>query len=355
VFTSCCPRCRISFASQSCSHEHFKHRIYPIILQEIDRLELLCKQLYESQDNAQRNEAEKALFLFQDDPDALAKCQLLLDRGNSSYSQLLAATTLTKLISRNVQGGLNLQQRVDIRNYVLNYLATRPNLQNYVIQALVALLAKLTKYGWFDLFEDKHIFRNIVSDVKEFLQGSVEHCMIGVQILSQLTCEMNQIAEVDVNLSFTKHRKIACSFRDSQLYDMFILSCTLLGRARDNCKSLNFTDDTQHGLITHLLNLSRNCLSFDFIGTSSDESTDDMSTVQIPTYWRPAFLELNSLQLFFDLYHVLPCRLSSLALSCLVQITSIRRSLFNNAERIKFLSRLVNGATEILKTSHVSE
>jgi hypothetical protein len=153
-----------------CRFFFVNHKFY--ILQEIERLELLCKQLYESQDTAQRSEAEKALFLFQDDPDALAKCQLLLDRGNSSYSQLLAATTLTKLISRNVQGGLNLQQRVDIRNYILNYLATRPNLQNYVIQALVALLAKLTKYGWFDLFEDKHIFRNIVSDVKEFLQVS---------------------------------------------------------------------------------------------------------------------------------------------------------------------------------------
>lgn len=71
--------------------------------------------------------------------------------------------------------------------------------------------------------------------------------MIGVQILSQLTCEMNLIADVDVNLSFTKHRKIATSFRDTQLYDIFILACSLLGRARDNSKNLNFLDDTQHG------------------------------------------------------------------------------------------------------------
>lgn len=73
-------------------------------------------------------------------------------------------------------------------------------------------------------------------------------------------------------------------------------------------------------LITHLLNLAKNCLSFDFIGTSADESTDDISTVQLPTNWRPAFLELDSLKLFFDLYHVLPARLSNLALSCLVQV-----------------------------------
>ena len=74
----------------------------------------MCKQFYESQNVALRSDAEKVLFQFQEDPEALAKCQLLLDRGDSCYSQLLAATTLTKLISRNVQG-LSLQQRVDIR------------------------------------------------------------------------------------------------------------------------------------------------------------------------------------------------------------------------------------------------
>lgn len=72
--------------------------------QEIRQLELLCKQLYESQDGAIRSEAEKALVVFQDSPDALTKCQVLLDRGDSAYAQLLAATTLTKLVSRSAQG-----------------------------------------------------------------------------------------------------------------------------------------------------------------------------------------------------------------------------------------------------------
>lgn len=34
-------------------------------------------------------------------------------------------------------------------------------------------------------------------------------------------------------------------------------------------------------LMNQILRLTRNCLSFDFIGTSTDESTDDMSTVQV--------------------------------------------------------------------------
>ena len=69
-----------------------------------------------------------------------------------------------------------------------------------------------------------------------------------------------------------------------------------------------------------LLRLAHNCLTFDFIGTSTDESSDDLCTVQIPTSWRPAFLEFSHLQLFFDLYSALPSTLSPLALSCLVQV-----------------------------------
>ncbi|XP_058061492.1 exportin-7-A isoform X2 [Anopheles bellator] len=321
---------------------------------EVEQLEILCKQFYESQDAQLCAEAEKALYLFQEDSDALSKCQILLDRADSSYSQLLATTTLTKLVTKNIQV-LRIQQRVDIRNYVLTYLANRPNLQSFVIQALVSLLVKITKLCWIDMHERELVFQNILQDVKEFLGGSVEHCMIGVQILSQLTVEMNQQSETAGNLNTLKQRRIACLYLDSKLYDIFILACSLLSQAKDNmCKNLKYPDEAQQGLFTHLLELARNCLSFDFIGATADESSDDISAVQIPTNWRPAFLdsESDSLKLFFDLYHVLPARLSSLALACLVQITSIRRTIFSNPERIKFLTKLVKGTTDILKTSH---
>lgn len=121
------------------------------------------------------------------------------------------------------------------------------NLQSFVVQALVTLLAKITKYGWYELYKEDYVFRNVVEDVKKFLQGSVEHCMIGVQILAQLTVIMDQVTETDSSLSFPKQRDIAVSFRDHQLFDIFLLSCSLLSTARDNSKNLNFNDELQHG------------------------------------------------------------------------------------------------------------
>lgn len=315
------------------------------------QLELFCKQLYESSNPA---EAEKALVAFQDCPDALAKCQQLLDRADSPYSQLLAATTLTKLITRGTgpAGGITIQQRMEIRAYILNYFLTRPSLQNFVVQSLVTLLVKITKYGWFDAYQKVAVFKTIVEDVQTFLQGRVEHCVIGVQILSNLTSEMNTTADAEANVSFMKLRKVASDFRDSKLLDIFMLSCNLLSSARDNNKNLNFSDDAQLGLMTQVLRLASNCLSFDFIGTSADESTDELHTIQLPTTWRPIFLDMNTLKLFFELYELLPSRLSSLALTCLVQITSVRRSLLSNQERGRFLSALVGGVKNILETSH---
>uniref|UniRef100_A0A8C0UFF2 Exportin 7 n=1 Tax=Cyanistes caeruleus TaxID=156563 RepID=A0A8C0UFF2_CYACU len=307
-------------------------------------------------DTGTRLQAEKALVEFTNSPECLSKCQLLLERGSSSYSQLLAATCLSKLVSRS-SNPLPLEQRVDIRNYVLNYLATRPKLATFVTQALIQLYARITKLGWFDCQKDEFVFRNVINDVTRFLQDSVEHCIIGVTILSQLTNEINQ---ADTSHPLTKHRKIASSFRDSSLFDIFTLSCSLLKQASG--KALNLHDESQHGLLMQLLKLTHNCLNFDFIGTSTDESSDDLCTVQIPTSWRSAFLDSSTLQFRWCREGKIPSLPRShpgflgrfpffrgQVLSCLVQIASVRRSLFNNAERAKFLSHLVDGVKRILE------
>ncbi|PZC71445.1 hypothetical protein B5X24_HaOG213385 [Helicoverpa armigera] len=312
--------------------------------QEVIQIELLCKQLYESQDPLVREQAEKAVVGFQESPDTLSKCQALLERADSSYSQLLAATTLAKLISRST-ASLSTQQRLDIRNYVLNYLATRPKLANFVVQSLVSLFSRITKLSWFDMIKEEYVFQNVINDVTNFLR-SQDLCTIGVQLLSQLVVEMNQVSEADANRSLAKHRKIASSFRDSQLFEMFRLSCSLLGTMRG--KPLELSDERQHALVAALLRLAHNCLTFDFIGTTSDESSDDLCTVQIPTSWRPTFLESGTLDLFFELYHLLGGALASLALACLVQLASVRRSLFSSNERAKFLNRLAAGVLRIL-------
>ena len=79
----------------------------------------------------------------------------------------------------------------------MTYLYNQPKLAQFVIQGLVTLFARITNLGWFDPKDDDFVFRNVISDVTKFLQGSADHRMIGVQLLSQLTCEMNQVRKND--------------------------------------------------------------------------------------------------------------------------------------------------------------
>ncbi|XP_077908518.1 ran-binding protein 17 isoform X5 [Ictidomys tridecemlineatus] len=310
--------------------------------QSLAELEALCTHLYIGTDLTQRIEAEKALLELIDSPECLSKCQLLLEQGTTSYAQLLAATCLSKLVSRI--SPLPVEQRIDIRNYILNYVASQPKLAPFVIQALIQVIAKITKLGWFEVQKDQFVFREIIADVKKFLQGTVEHCIIGVIILSELTQEMNL---VDYSRPSAKHRKIATSFRDTSLKDILVLACSLLKEVL--AKPLNLQDQFQQNLVMQVLKLVLNCLNFDFIGSSADESADDLCTVQIPTTWRTIFLEPETLDLFFNLYHSLPPLLSQLALACLVQFASTRRSLFSSPERAKYLGNLIKGVKRILE------
>lgn len=64
-------------------------------------------------------------------------------------------------------------------------------------------------------------------------------------------------------------------------------------------------------------------------------------------------MDFSYVDLFFNLYFALPSDMSSTSLSCLVQLSAIRRSFFNNNERLKYLNELCSGVKKILETSAV--
>ena len=56
-------------------------------------------------------------------------------------------------------------------NYVLQYLSSRVGLADYVTRALVQLVARISKHGWFDSDKNKgFLFRDILDEVSTFLQ-----------------------------------------------------------------------------------------------------------------------------------------------------------------------------------------
>ncbi|KAL2895725.1 Ran-binding protein 17 [Bienertia sinuspersici] len=99
------------------------------------------------------------------------------------------------------------------------------------------------------------------------------------------------------------------------------------------------------------LSLSLQCLSFDFMGISADESSDDAVTSQMPLSWRSVLEEPSTIQIYFDYYAITTPPLSNTALECLVGLLSVRRSFFtNNGTRMQYLTTFMMGTTDILET-----
>ncbi|XP_028183221.1 exportin-7-A-like isoform X2 [Glycine soja] len=301
-------------------------------METLAQLEAMCERLYNSQDSVERAHVESTLKCFSLNTDYISQCQYVLDNASSPYALMLASSSLLKQVTEQ---SLPLQLRIDIRNYLINYLASKgPELEPFVLGSLIQLFCRITKFGWLD--DDK--FTEVVKEAMNFLSQAQHHYAIGLKILNQLVSEMNQH---NPGLPATRHRRIASSFRDNSLFQIFQISLTSLFQLKSDAGSK---------LQELSLMLSLSCLSFDFMGTSYDESSDEIGTVQVPSGWKPTLEDSSTLQIFFD-YYAMNQMFSKEALECLLRLASTRRSLFSNdTARMKFLSHLMLGTKEILQT-----
>ncbi|KAL5067134.1 hypothetical protein RYX36_018021 [Vicia faba] len=301
-------------------------------METLAQLEALCERLYNSSDSVERAHAESTLKCFSSNADYISQCQYVLDNASSPYALMLASSSLLKQVTEQ---SLPLQLRIDIRNYLLNYLASKgPELEPFVLGSLIQLLSRITKFGWLD---DER-FREVVKEATNFLSQAQYHYAIGLKILNQIVSEINQHT---VGLHATRQRRIAISFRDQSLFRIFQISLTSLFKLKA---------DVGSKLQELSLMLSLSCLSFDFMGTSYDESSDEIGTNQVPLTWKPVLEDPSTLQIFFDFY-TMNQPFSKEALECLLRLASTRRSLFSDdTARLKFLSQLMLGTKEILQT-----
>lgn len=305
-------------------------------------IEDLATKLYTSGHPAERQTAERELMPFRERPEHIPTCQLILEHSKQSYALLLACNSLQNLVTKH-WGSFSTTDRLDIRNYLLDYLAKNgPQLESFVSQAIMRLLARITKHGWFD--DPAH--REITQQVTKFLQATVEHCVIGLEILKTLIAEISNISP---GRTLTFHRKVAVSFRDLALFHIFQIALTTLQQLLNRSVSVD-SPQQESALNMHTLQLAKLCLTFDFIGTCPEESTEDTTSVQVPASWRQVIQDPATLQLLFDVHSRGEPAHQKVALESLVQMASIRRSLFaDDIQRAQYLTHLMNGTTDIMQ------
>ncbi|WIA44165.1 hypothetical protein OEZ86_010498 [Tetradesmus obliquus] len=304
------------------------------ILAQLPQIEAMCEQLYTAQTPDHRTQAEQMLRPFSQSTEYIAHCKAILDNSRSPYAQLLASSSLLRLVTEHA---LSAQIRIEMKKYFMQYLDTHgPGMEAYVCTSVVQLLCRTVKLAWFDADAP----RGIVDECKALMErGSPGHYLLALKVLTMLVSEINTATP---GRTLTAHRKIAVSFRDLSLLSVFKVALVALRQLLDNRAEPRLKEQG--------LTLALACLSFDFVGTCLDDSAEDMSTIQVPSSWRGLIEDPSTLQLFLDYYAASGPPPSKLALECLVRLASVRRSLFSSdVERSKFLNRLVNGCRDILR------
>lgn len=289
-----------------------------------------------------REEAQSRLLSLQSSASFIPQCQYILDRSTSQYALLVASNSLTELITTH-WNNFTIAQRIDIRNYVLGYLANNgPSLQDFVTLSLIQLVCRITKLGWFD--DPTH--RELTEDVTKFLQATIEHCILGLKILNQLVDELNIPSSGG---TLTQHRKTSVSFRDLCLLKVFQLGLTTLKQL--STRAISTANPRQEAILgEQALSLTVRCLNFDFIGTNPDESAEDVGTIQAPANWRPLLQDPATTELLLEFYAKTDPPRSSKAMEAVILICSVRRSLFlSDRDREAFLGRVIGGIRDLLK------
>ncbi|KAI8363847.1 armadillo-type protein [Choanephora cucurbitarum] len=320
----------------------------------------LCQELYNPKTTSERDQVQKILeasfptfstetnkldlgqtpsFGIQTPTDTANALRILLENSPNPYVQTFSFSRLKQLVIAQFSL-FDHDTKLQLRTFLLEYAYLHTDLQPFVMTQLASVFALLTRFGWLDHEEYQHVYE----DMTQFLRASASHRIVGLQILAVVIQDINSVTLPKYSAKF---RKAAAGLRDTQLLKIFengfeILRGTLT-------RSIPFDQGKTKEVALDLL---LKCLSFDFAGTSLDESNDDLGNVQIPSSWRAIYERPEFVSTFFEAYKQLPSSLATKAMDCLVQIAATRKALFSGEdERSKFVTSIMHGVQDIILTS----
>ncbi|KAI9249302.1 armadillo-type protein [Sporodiniella umbellata] len=316
----------------------------------------LCEQLYNPKTPEEIAEAQKRLELsfpifsassgatneITTPMESASALQMLLGSSSSIYVQTFCFSRL-KQLTQDQLNTFSTEYKLQLRTFLLEYAFMHTDLIPFIITQLASLLSIVTLIGWFDVEK----YRDVYKDVAQFVEASVDHRIIGFQMLSVLVQDINPPCFTG---NPAKFRKAAGEFRDTQLFDICKAAFKTLQEI--NARQIVYSHAEQEQRLKSVtLDLMIKCFSYDFSGTSPDESGEDLGTIQIPTSWRPLLTREDFLPTFFDSYEQFEPLHMSKVMDCLVQIASIRIALFTEPYRSQFIVAIMQGIRSIIISS----
>jgi exportin-7 len=230
----------------------------------------------------------------------------------------LSLSAITKLLSAEWKN-LSKEQKQLMYSSLINLILNSRDMPGFLIGGISKLLARLCRFGWNELEEIKQIS----STLESVLPSSPFLLFPVIKFYEEL---INEISEPIKGRSLTLNRKIAVSFRDEGLGKIFNFTLFSLN---------NQLQTLPVNLLAGLLTVLHQCLNFDFLGVSSDETCEDTICLQIPLQWKSHFENPNIFSLLRFIILESQGEVEVLALRVFNHIGAIRKTIFSGSLELK--------------------
>lgn len=295
----------------------------------------------------QRHAAERTFLDFQNTRAPFELCKCILETSAVGYVQFQAASLLKQGLIREWKY-MEPGQWQALWQHLLQLLACRPNMENYVREELALVLALGSKRA--SVEDGADALNDILQQSTQMVASGEQHLQsLGCSLLSALLVEFSSSTRAtDVGLTWEVHLRAKKSFEANHLRKVFQF-CQQGLREAANRLGTGPVRPEDRNLLRRLLLLSEQLLSWNFqfsmllprklVGLFEAQQTP---TLRPGLDWKGAFDETP--QLLLQLYGALSQdgELAHVALQCLLQLATLSHS-GERQQRNTHLKRFIQG------------
>lgn len=242
----------------------------------------------------------------------------ILSQSTHSHLLYLSISSITKLLNSEWKT-FSVQERTMIYQTLFSMLFSPQEKASYLMGGIAKALARVCRFGWIEIEEIKQVtlaIEGVAAQNMALLQA-------GFKFYEELIAE---IGEPIKGRSLSLNRKIAVSFRDEALGQIFSYGLKTLSTKMQ---------ELPRNLLASVLSVVHMCLNFDFLGISSDETTEDTLCLQVPMSWKSHFEN----PAVFDILEFIVLNacdeVETLSLRVLNHTGAVRKSIFSGNAEVK--------------------
>ncbi|XP_013778949.1 exportin-4-like [Limulus polyphemus] len=310
----------------------------------------------------QRHAAESIFLNFQKTKSPFQLCRYILENSNVDYVTFQAASLLKQAVIREWK----LLEKVDtenLRNYLLQYVIQRPDLQSFVREQLLLVVAIMVKRADVDS-ESSQVVENVLSEVSQLISSGDQRMQtIGCSIVNALLNEYSSTTRAtDVGLTWETHLIAKKKFETMDLKKIFQYCLQGLNELAKIGRPLPTEAAT---LFKKFLLMAEQVLTWNFqlamllprklIGLFEAQQNP---TLRPNSEWKEILLDPTILELFLKLHWQVRDNpdLCHHTLQCLNQLASLNGVVMSDSsDRSRYLSWFVEGLLKLLTSDKVKE